>query len=66
MDLVGKYLRLRRELLDSVSHGAVRLHHMHRLASDLERAGVAVKSDRPEVAPFLDTIPCLSPMQAPV
>jgi hypothetical protein len=50
----------------SVSHGAARLEHMHRLASDLELAGDAIKSDRPEAAPFLDTIPWLAPPQAPV
>jgi hypothetical protein len=61
MDIVGKYLRLRRELLESAARGAEQTPRLHRLAADLERAGNAVESDQPEAAPFLDTIPWLAP-----
>ena len=40
--------------------------HAQKTESDLELAGDAIESDRPEAAPFLDTIPWLAPMQAPV
>ena len=40
--------------------------HAQKTESDLELAGDAIESDRPEGAPFLNTIPWLAPPQAPV
>lgn len=61
MDVVGKYLRLRRQLLQPETHEVERpAEYLKRLEADLQRAGDAVQNEQPDAAPFLDTIPWLA------
>ena len=56
MDLIGKYLRLRRELLSAPGE-TDKPKHVRRIASDLKRVGKTITDSRPDKAPFLETMP---------
>jgi hypothetical protein len=57
MDIIGKYLRLRRELLTSSLSSPEPAPRRRRLAEDLVRAGAEVEAGKPDQAPFLETMP---------
>ena len=57
MDLVGKYLRLRREWLEPTPDSAEKHSHRRRVAQDLVRAGAELEAGQPDEAPFLETMP---------
>ncbi len=59
MDLVGQYLRLRRELLRLDGPADTdRGRYLHRVGLDLQRAAKRLEVERSEDLPFLDTLPC--------
>ena len=56
-DLIGKYLRLRRELLETDRSTPLRVLHRRRVAHDLAQLGAELQASKPDKAPFLDTLP---------
>ena len=57
MDLIGKYLRLRREWLEPRAAPPDQESHRRRVAQDLVRAGAELEGGQPDKAPFLETMP---------
>jgi hypothetical protein len=57
MGIIGKYLRLRRELLIPSLSSPAPVPRRRRLAEDLVRAGAEVEDSKPDQAPFLETMP---------
>ena len=56
-DLIGKYLRLRRELLEPGQPAQTSESHRRRVARELLRIGAELQMEEPEKMPFLDTMP---------
>ncbi len=57
MDLVGKYLRLRREWLEPRPDSPEKQSLLRRVAQDMVRVGAELEAGRPDKAPFLETMP---------
>lgn len=57
MDIIGKYLRLRREVLESLSRTPELAPRRLRVSKDLVRTAAELEEREPDRLPFLETMP---------
>ena len=57
MDLIGKYLRLRRELLEPLPRSPELAMRRQRVTQDMVSAVADLEDGQPERVPFLETMP---------
>ena len=57
MDIIGKYLRLRRELLEPLPRSPELTMRRQRVTQDLVRTVAELEDGQPEHVPFLETMP---------